>query len=108
MTLNFGRRFLFLLRLRSHLVLGLHLLRLHHAGPDAVAEALGAEVPAVAGPAVDLALPLREDGAVEALVAVVAREARFVPGAPRTAHQLCDEHLEKDEINTMLEGTILN
>ena len=46
-------------------------------------------------PAVDLALPLRQDGAVESLVAVVAREARFVPGAPSTAHQLCDEHLER-------------
>ena len=92
MTLNFGRRFL-LPRLRSHLVLGLHLLRLHHAGPDAVAEALGAEVPAVARPAVDLALPLCDDGAVEALVAVVAREARLVPGAPGAPHQLGDEHL---------------
>ena len=50
-------------------------------------------------PAVDLALPLRQDGAVESLVAVVAREARFVPGAPSTAHQLCDEHLERRSID---------
>ena len=46
-------------------------------------------------PAVDLALPLSEDGAVEALVAHVAGEAGLVPGAPGAAHQLRDEHLQR-------------
>ena len=46
-------------------------------------------------PAVDLALPLREDGAVEALVAHVAGEAGLVPGAAGAAHQLRNEHLQR-------------
>lgn len=57
MTRNLETRFLrpptFL---RSHLavlLLGQHLLRPTHAGPDAEAEALGPEVPPVAGPAVE-------------------------------------------------------
>ena len=61
------------------------------SSPDSEADALGSEVLAVAGSAVDLALPLTEGAAVHPLVADVAGEAGLVPRLPRRPHQLGDE-----------------
>ena len=55
---------------------------------DPEADPLGSEVLAVAGAAVDLALPLAQRAAVHPLVADVAGEAGLVPGSPGTSHQL--------------------
>ena len=59
---------------------------------DPEADPLGSEVLAVAGAAVDLALPLAQRAAVHPLVADVAGEAGLVPRLARSAHQLRDEH----------------
>ena len=59
---------------------------------DPEADPLGSEVLAVAGAAVDLALPLAQRAAVHPLVADVAGEAGLVPRLARRAHQLRDEH----------------
>ena len=61
------------------------------ARPDAEPNALGPEVLAVAGLAVDLALPLAECAAVHPLVADEAGEAGLVPRLPTRPHQLCNE-----------------